>query len=166
MQIETQIRRIRWLNCDSLDITIVSLFIQGFYRLKEDLRRQQDDWKQQFQWLQKRYSELENKLFCAQQHNWHLKEDLQQKAELINKKDAMTDTLKHQLSGMKWRLDEVESSQAKNSSSQTSWCLRRTREERKRDDLSQEPPTSPAGPQGARRAAELWQEPTNRGQTV
>lgn len=74
------------------------------------MRRQQDDWKKHLQQLQKRYDELERKLFYAQQHNRYLKDDLQQKAELINKKDDMIDSLKHQLSGMERHLDEVESS--------------------------------------------------------
>lgn len=74
------------------------------------MRRQQDDWNKHLQQLQKRYDELERKLFYAQQHNQHLKDDLQQKAELINKKDDMIDSRKHQLTGTERHLDEVESS--------------------------------------------------------
>lgn len=64
------------------------------------MRRQQDDWNKHLQQLQKRYDELERKLFYAQQHNQHLKDDLQQKAELINKKDDMIDS---NTSSLVWR---------------------------------------------------------------
>lgn len=66
----------------------------------EELQNKEKYCEKELKQLQEKWGKLQRKLFLSEHHKEFLKDDLQQAKDMINKRDKVTDSLQHQLSGL------------------------------------------------------------------
>lgn len=82
------------------------------WTLGEERNWSGDDWKTQFQQLLKAYDEQKRKLMYSEKHNQYLKEELQEKKDLMGEKDNVIQSLKNRLCVVEEQLEEAQRSQS------------------------------------------------------